>query len=116
MSIISILIPKGGTGKTMTAINLGAALRKRNRKILLIDIDPQANMSQALGMEDKDGEHFIEELEKARNEMPANIDNAIVLTHAGLSLVPSSRAMSRIDYELILPDKETTCRVRSLKK
>lgn len=101
MSIISMLIPKGGTGKTMTAINLAAALCKRNHKVLLIDMDPQANMSQALGMEDKDGDRFMEELEKARNEMPANIGNAIVLTHSGLPLVPSSRDMSRIDYELV---------------
>ncbi|MBX2924706.1 MAG: ParA family protein [Chitinophagaceae bacterium] len=101
MPIISILIPKGGTGKTMTAVNLAAALCKRGCKVLLVDMDPQANMSQALGLEDKDGEHFLNELEKVRNEMPANIANAIVTTACGLAIVPASRALSRTDYELV---------------
>ncbi|HEV7783645.1 MAG TPA: AAA family ATPase [Chitinophagaceae bacterium] len=101
MSIISILIPKGGTGKTMTSINLAAALQQRGQKVLLVDMDPQANMSQALGIDDDRGDVFIMELEKAMNEEASDISNAIVNTRSGLSLVPSSRDMSRIDYELV---------------
>ena len=52
MSIISIAIQKGGSGKTTTAINLSAAFQQMGRSVLLIDLDPQANGTQALGLSD----------------------------------------------------------------
>ena len=48
--VISISNHKGGVGKTTSTINIGAGLNKLGKKILLIDLDPQANLSQSLGL------------------------------------------------------------------
>ncbi|NLJ15995.1 MAG: AAA family ATPase [Clostridiales bacterium] len=50
--IIAISNQKGGVGKTTTAMNLGSALQIAGYRVLLVDLDPQANLSSYLGFED----------------------------------------------------------------
>ena len=47
--IISVINNKGGTGKTTTVLNLGAALQRRKKKVLLIDLDSQGNLTSSFG-------------------------------------------------------------------
>jgi len=101
MSIISIAIQKGGSGKTTTAINLAAALQRQGERILLVDADPQANLSQSLGIADEPENNLYTELKMEMSGEESNIENAIVEIKPGLSLVPSSIDLATAETELV---------------
>ena len=58
--IISITNQKGGVGKTTTALNLGACLNEKGYKVLLIDLDPQQNLTDACGIDSEESNTMYE--------------------------------------------------------
>jgi len=90
--VISISNHKGGVGKTTSAINIGAGLNRLGKKILLIDLDPQANLSQSLGITSTERTIYG----ALRGEYP--IEPIRILK--GLDLVPSTLDLSGAEVEL----------------
>ena len=92
--VISVLNHKGGVGKTTTTINLGGALRQKGYKVLLIDLDGQANLTESLG--------FSAELPQTiYGAMKGEYDLPIYEHKDGLSVVPSCLDLSAVETELI---------------
>lgn len=99
--IIAVAVPKGGTGKTTTTVNLGAALAEQGQRVLLVDFDPQGNLTQSLGLRPGDLEHNIYTAIKyylARYE--PQLELAIHSTAAGVDLVPTSARLNLANDEL----------------
>lgn len=101
MPVISVTIQKGGSGKTTTAINLAAALQYTGKTILLIDADPQANLSQSLGVLDEPEKNLFTELKKEIAGESGDLQQVIIQTKSGLPLVPSSIELAGAELELV---------------
>ncbi len=99
--VIAIAVPKGGTGKTTTTINLGAALAEQGQRVLLVDFDPQGNLTQSLGLRPGDLEQTAYTAIKSfLTRFEPQLDAAIVRTSAGLDLVPTSARLNLANDEL----------------
>ena len=93
--VIAVSNQKGGVGKTTTTVNLATALAASRRRVLVIDADPQGNASTGFGVEDRERDlyHLLAGL--------VDINTAIRTTLVkGLSVIPSSNALSAAEVEL----------------
>ena len=100
MPVISIAIQKGGSGKTTTTLNLGAALSQEGKKVLLIDADPQANLSQSLGIDEEPPFNLYSELKKQILKEEGKLSRAIVHTPQGMDVIPASIDLGIVELEM----------------
>jgi chromosome partitioning protein len=99
--IIAITNQKGGVGKTTTAINLGAALARAGRRVLLLDLDPQGNASTGLGIEPSLRAVTTSDLLFGETNLATA---AIRTTITNLSIIPATTDLSSADIDLASDD------------
>src|SRR4051812_27030107 len=94
--IIAVAVPKGGTGKTTTVLNLGAALAEAGQRVLLVDFDPQGNLTQATGLRPSElPETSYTAIAHFLREFTPRLQDAIYEVNPGLDLVPTSARLNR---------------------
>lgn len=96
MKIISIFNQKGGVGKTTTVVNLAASLGLKNKKVLIIDLDPQGNSTSGLGVDKDELEYSI------YDALLNNIDFTPFETSAkNVWILPSTSDLSGFEIEAV---------------
>ena len=97
MRIIAIANQKGGCGKTTTAINLASALGRNGRRVLLLDLDPQAHASLGLNVESQDSIYNVISRLTPRK---LRLENIIKRVENSFDIVPSNILVGTLEQEL----------------
>ena len=98
--IIAVANEKGGVGKTVTVVNLGAALCQEGKTVLVVDMDPQFNATKGLGVEVEEEMLTVYDLIKDRESIKA-ADIIVPTRWKGLDLIPSHVDLAGAEVELV---------------
>ncbi len=100
--VISFVQQKGGCGKTTTTVNVGAYLASMGHQVLLVDLDPQTNLTQSLGIQAEDLKSSILDLLLEPGKSPAEIIQTTSFGGKGrLDLLPSSANLVGLELSKI---------------
>ncbi len=103
-TIIAVANQKGGVGKTTTTANLGAALALRGRRVLLVDLDPQGNLTSAFGLEKDVQQTVAESLLDRRVPLPVvTVANGATIDPRAehISVVPAAVGLASAEAQLM---------------
>ncbi len=96
--IIAVANQKGGVGKTTTTINLGAAMAESDKRVLIVDLDPQANATTGLGISSRGLQSSVYEVMLQQT----TVTEVVCATEVpNLEVVPSSLALAGAEIELV---------------
>ncbi|MBK7950372.1 MAG: AAA family ATPase [Deltaproteobacteria bacterium] len=99
MRVIAIVNQKGGCGKTTTTVNLAGALAEEGHRVLVVDMDPQAHATLALGLEPDDLEANLYEV-LVEPTGAGRLDSIIIDVSESIDIAPSSIVLSALEQKL----------------